>query len=161
MIIHTYQTISPFPYTITSWWSIHTATFSTFSCYNLRMTNTCSNISTSSYVITSCRSMHTGTFPLPPVLYFHVNHHIPRLYHFHLCYNFIIINTYNNIFTFSNVITSSWSIHTETFSLSPMSLLHDDQHIPQLFHFLLSYLFYDFVMINTYQNFSTFSYVIT
>ena len=120
MIIHTYQTISTFPYTITSWWSIHTATFSTFSCYNLRMTNTCSNISTSSYVITSCRSMHTGTFPLPPVLYFHVNHHTPQLFHFLLCYNFVMINTCSNLFTFSYVISWCRRIHTATLPLSPM-----------------------------------------
>ena len=116
------------------------------------------NFFTSSFVITSWWSLHTATFPLLPFLSFHDDHYIPQLFHFFLCYNFIIIITYRNFSTSSFVISSWWSLHTATFPLLPLLYLYNDQYIPQLFHCLLCY---KFLMINTYRNFFTSSFVIT
>ena len=68
------------------------------SCQPIR---TYRNFSTSSFVITSWWSIHDATFPLSPMLYHDVDEYIPKLYNFLLCYNFTIITTYHNIFTFS------------------------------------------------------------
>ena len=116
------------------------------------------NFFTSSFVRTSWWSLHTATFPLPPFLELHDDHYMPQLFHFLLCYNFMIIITYRNFCTSSFVITSWWSLHTATFALPLLLYLHDDHYIPQLFHFLLCY---NFMMIITYRNFSTSSFVIT
>ena len=116
------------------------------------------NFSISSYVITSWLSLHTATFPLLPLLKLHDDHYLPQLFHFFLCYNFMMIITYRNFSTSSFVITLWWSLHTATFPLFPLLSLHDDHYIPQLSHFLLCY---NFMMIITYRNFSTSSFVIT
>ena len=114
--------------------------------------------STSSYVITWLWSLNTGTFPLPPMLLLYDDHYIPHLFYFFLCYNLIMIITYRNFSTSSYGITLWWSLHTAPFPLPPMLLLYDDHNIPHLFYFFLCY---NLMMIITYRNFSTSSYVIT
>ena len=138
MIIITYHNFSFSSFVITSWSSLHTASFPLsrtlklhnhvclpqlfhfFPCYNL-MIITYRNFFTSSFVITS--------FFL---------HYVPQLFQFLLCYNFMMINTYRNVSTFSFVITSWWSLHTATIPTPNMLYFHDDHYIPQLFHFLLT-----------------------
>ena len=119
--------------------------------------------------------MYTATFPLSPLLYLHAHQCIPHLFHFLLCYNFMLINAYRNFSFFSFVITSCWSMDKDTFPLSPLLSLNADQCIPQLFPFLLLYLHahqckqklfhfllcYNHILVNGYRNFSTFSFVIT
>ena len=121
-------------FVITSWWSLHTPTFSLlplllphddhyipqlfhfFLCYNLMMILTYRNFTTSSFVITAWWSLHSATFPLLPPLLLHDDHYIPQLFHFFLCYNFMIIITYRNFSTSSFLITSWWSLHTANFN---------------------------------------------
>ena len=104
----------PIPPVITSWSLIHTATFQLFSCYEVLMLNTSRNVTTSwwsrftatflRYIfhdISSCRPIHTATFPLSTMLHLHVDQCIPQLFHFLLCYNFIVIITYRNFSTSS------------------------------------------------------------
>ena len=176
MMIITYRNFSLSSFVITSWWSLHTATvallpliklhgdhyipqlFPFLLCYNLIMIITYRNFSTSSFVITSWWSLHTATFPLLPFLSVHDDHYIPQLFHFLLCYNFMMIITYLNFFTSSFVITLWWSLHTATFPLLPLLKLHDDHYIPQHFPLLLCY---NFMMIITYRNISPCSFVIT
>ena len=101
---------------------------------------------------------------------------MPELFHFLLCYNFMMIITYRNFSTSSFVITLWWSLHTATFSVPPLLQLQYDHYIPQLFPFLLcynfmmiithrnfskSFFFYKFMMIIIYCNFSASSFVIT
>ena len=123
---------------ITSWWLLHTATFSLlpllslhddyyipqlfhfFFCYNFMMIITYRNFCTSSFVITLLWSLHTAKFALLPLLSLDDDHYIPQLFHFLLCYNFMMSITYRNFFTSSFVITSWWSLHTATFPLHPM-----------------------------------------
>ena len=116
------------------------------------------NFSLSSFVITSWWSLHTATFPLLPLLSLHDDHYIPQLFHFFLCSHFMMIITYRNFSLFSFVLTSWWSLHTETFPLLPLLSLHNDYYIPQLFHFFLCC---HFMMIITYRYFSLPSLVIT
>ena len=116
------------------------------------------NFSTSSFVKTSWWSLHTATFPLLPLLKLHDDHYIPHLFHFLLCYNFMMIITNRNFSTSSFVKTSWWPLHTGTFPFPPLLYLHDDHYILQLFPSLLCY---NFMIIITYRNFSTSSYVIT
>ena len=111
-----------------------------------------------SFVITSWWSLHTASFPLLPLLSVHDDHYIPQLLSSLLCYNFMMIITYRNFSLPFFVITSWWSLHTATFPLLPLLSLHDDHYIPQLFHF---FLFDNFMMIITYRNLSTSSFVIT
>ena len=115
------------------------------------------NLSVSSFVITSWWSLHTATFPFPPMLYLHDDHYMPQLFHFFLCYNFVIIITYRNFSLSSYVITSWWSLHTATFPLLHLLSLHDDHYIPQVYPSLLCHNF----MIITYRNLCTSSFVIT
>ena len=110
------------------------------------------NFFTSFFVITSWWSLYTATFPLLPFLSVHEDPYIPQLFHFFLWYNFIMISTYRNFSTSSFFISSWWSLHTATFPLLPFLSVHDDHYIPQLFHF---FLFYQFMMIITYRNFSS------
>ena len=101
---------------------------------------------------------------------------MPQLFHFLLCYNFMIITTYRNFCTSSFFITSWWLVHTATFPFPLLLSLHDDHYVPQLLHFVLCYIFmminkyrnfshfllsYNFMMIITYRNFSTSSFFIT
>ena len=116
------------------------------------------NFSSFSYIITSCWSMYTATFPLSHLLELNGGQCIPQLFHFLLCYNFLLINAYRTFFFFSFVITSCWWMHTATFQLSPLLSLNANQYTLQLFHFLLCY---NFMFIIAYLNFSTFSSVIT
>ena len=74
------------------------------------------------------------------------------------CYNCMIIITYRNFCTSSFVITLWWSLHTASFPLPPFLELHDYYYIPQLFPFLLCY---NCMIIITYRNFCTSSFVIT
>ena len=126
----------------TSWWSRFTATFLHYIFHD----------------ISSCRLIHIATFPLSTMLHPHVDQCIRQLFHFLLCYNFMVIITYRNFSTSSYVITSWWSLHTATFPLPPIRLLYDHYYIPQLFLFLLCY---NFMIIITYRKFSPFSYVKT
>ena len=176
MIIITYRNFSVSSFVLTSWWSLHTATFPLlplFSlhddhyipqlfrfllCYNFMMIITYWNFFTSSFVFTSWWSLHTATFPLLPLLFLYDDHYIPQLLHFILCYNFMMIITYRNFFTSFFVIPSWWLLHTASFPLLPLLSLHDDHYIPELFHFFLCY---HFMMIIKYRNFSTSSFVIT
>ena len=116
------------------------------------------NFSISSFVIDSWWSLHTATFPLPPLLLIHDDHYKRQLFHFLLCYNFVMIITYRNFSLSSFGITSWWSLHTATFPLLPLLKLHDDHYIPRLFPFLLCY---NFMMIIRNRNFSTSSFVKT
>ena len=116
------------------------------------------NFSFSSYVITSWSSLHTASFPLSRTLKLHDHVYLPQLFHFFACYNLIMIITYRNFFTSSYVVTSWHSLHTATFPLLPLLSVHDDHYIPQLFPSLLCY---TFIMIITYRNLSTSSFVIT
>ena len=138
MIIITYRNFSTSSFLITSWSSLHTATFPllpllsvyddhyipqlfpSLLCYNFMIIITYRNFFTSSFVITSWWSLHTATFSIPPLLSVHDDHYIPKLFHFLLCYNFMMIITYRNFFTFSFVITLWWPLHTATFSLAPL-----------------------------------------
>ena len=115
------------------------------------------NFSSSSFVMTSWWSLHTATFPVLPLLWLHDDHYIPQLFHFFLCYHFMMIITYRNFSTSSFVISSWWSLDTATFPL-PLLSLHDDHYKPQLIHFLLCF---NFMMIITCRNFITSSFVIT
>ena len=116
------------------------------------------NLSTFFYNVTSWRPLHTATFPLLPLLSVHDDHHIPQLFTSLRCNNFMMIITYCNFSTSSFVITSWCSLHTATFPLLPLLQLHDVHYIPQLFPFVLCY---NFMMIITYRNFSTSSFVTT
>ena len=116
------------------------------------------NFFLSCFVITSWWSLHIATFPLPPLLELHDDHYIPQVFPFLLCYNFMMIITYHNFFLSCFVITLWWSLHIATFPLPPFLELHDDHYISQVFSFLLCY---NFMMIITYCNFSTCSYVLT
>ena len=138
MMIITYRNFSLPSFVITSWRSVHTATFpllpllsvyddhyipqlfSFLLCYNLMMIITYRIFSLPSFVLTSWWSLHTATFPLFPFLAVHCDHYIPQLFHFFLCYNFIMIITYRNFSTSSFVITLWWSLHTATFPLLPL-----------------------------------------
>ena len=116
------------------------------------------NFCSSSFIITLWWSLHTATFPLPSLLQGHDDHYKPQLFHFLLCYIFMMIITNRNFSTSSFFITSWWSLHTATFPLLPLLSVYDDLYIPQLFSSLLCY---NFMMIITYRNFSTSSFVIT
>ena len=158
MMINAYCNFFTSSFVTTSWWSLHTATFTL-----------------SSFVITSWWSLHTATFTFPLLLLLHDDHYIPQLFNlivcynfmmiityrnfsfFYLCYNLMIIYTYRNFLPFSCGITWWWSLRTPTFPLPRMLKLHDDHYIPQLFHFLLCY---NFMVISTYRNFRTSSFVI-
>ena len=125
-------------FVITSWWLLHTATFSLlpflslhidyytpqlfhfFFCYNFMMIITYRNFSTSSFVTTLWWSLHTAKFALLPLLSLYDDHCIPQLFHFLFCYNFLMSITYRNFFTSSFVIPSWWSLYTATFPLHPM-----------------------------------------
>ena len=138
MMIITYRNFSTSSFVITSWWSLHTATFPfplflslhddhyipqlfhLFLCYNFLLIITYRNFSTSSFLITSWWSLHTATFLLVPLLQLYDDRYLPQLFHFFLCYNFMMIITYRNFFTSSFVITSWWSLHTATFPLLPL-----------------------------------------
>ena len=130
-LIHT--STLPIPPVRTSWALIHTATFQLFSCYEVLILNTSRNVTTSwwsrftatflHYIfhdISSCRQIHIATFPLSTMLHPHVDQCIRQLFHFLLCYNFMVIITYRNFSTSSYVITSWWSLHTATFPLPPI-----------------------------------------
>ena len=137
MMIITYHNFFTSSSVISSWWSLHTASFplfsllsvhddhyipqlfSSFLCYNFMMIITYRNFSFPFFVITSWWSLHTATFPLLPFLSVHDDHYIPQLFHFLLCYNFMMIITYLNFFTSSFVITLWWSLHTATFLPPP------------------------------------------
>ena len=137
-MIITYRNFATSSIVITSWWSLHTATFpllpllsvhddhyipqlfSSLLCYNCIVIITYRNFSLPSFVITSWWSLHTATFPLLPFLWVHDDHYILQLFHFFLCYNFIMIVRYRNFSTSSFVITSWWSLHTVTFPVPPM-----------------------------------------
>ena len=111
MIIITYRNFSLPSIVITSWWSLYTATFpllpllsvhddhyipqlfSSLLCYNFMMIITYRNFSTSSFFISSWWSLHTATFPLLPLLSLYNDHYIPQLFHFLLCYHFMMIIT--------------------------------------------------------------------
>ena len=69
-----------------------------------------------------------------------------------------MIITYHNFSLSSFVITSWWSLYTATFPFPPLLLIDDDHCRPQHFQFFLCY---NFMMIITYRNFSTSSYVVT
>ena len=116
------------------------------------------NFSLFAFVITSWWSLDTASFPLLPLLKIYDDYYIPQLFPFRLCYNFIMIITYRNFSTSSFLKTSWWSLLTATFPLLPLLKLHDDHYIPQLFPFLLCY---NLMMIITYCNFSTSSFVKT
>ena len=159
MLIITYHNFSLPSFVISSWWSLHTATFrllpllsvhddhyipqlfSSLLCYNFMMIITYRNFSVSSFVITSWWSLHTATFPLLSFLSVHDDHYIPQLYHFFLCYNFIMIITYRNFFHFFLCYNFMMIITYRNF-----------------FHFFLCY---NFIMIITYRNLFTSSFVIT
>ena len=126
--------------------------------YNFIMIITYRNFFTSPFLRTSWWSLDTATFSLPPLLQLYDDHYIQQVFHFLLCYNFMMIITYSNFFTSSFVRTLWWSLHTATFSLRPLLELYDDHYIPQLFHFRLCY---NFMMIITYSNFFTSSFVRT
>ena len=137
MMIITYRNFSLSAFVITSWWSLHTATFPLLPllklyddyyipqlfpfrlCYNFIMIITYRNFSTSSFVKTSWWSLHTATFPLLPLLKLHDDHYIPQLLLFLLCYNFMMIIIYRNFSSSSFVINSWWSLQTATFPLPP------------------------------------------
>ena len=174
-MIITYPNFCTSSFVITSWWSLHTATFPLLPLlklyddnyipqlfpfrpfYNFIMIITYRNFSTSSFAITSCSWLQTATFPLLCLLYFHDDHYIPELFPFLLFYNFMMIITDRNFSTSSFVINSWWLLQTATFPLPPLLKLHDDHCKPQLLHFLLCY---NFMMIITYRNFSLSSFVI-
>ena len=138
MMIITYRKLSTSSYVVTSRRSLHIATFPLLPllsvhddhytpqlfppllCYHFMMIITYRNFSTSSFVITSWWLLHTATFSLPPLLELHDDHYIPHLFHFLLCYNFMMIITYCNFSTSSFVITLWWSLHTAPFSLPPL-----------------------------------------
>ena len=138
MSTDTYRNFSTFPYVIPSCRSIHTATFPlhpmlylhvdqyipqlfhSILCCNFMVIITYRNFSTPAFVLTSWLSLHTATFPLHPMLKLYDDHYIPQLFHFLPCFNFMIIVTYRNFFTFSYFITSWWSLHTATFPPHPM-----------------------------------------
>ena len=168
-LIHT--STLPIPPVITSWSLIHTATFQLFSCYEVLMLNTSRNVTTSwwsrftatslHYIfhdISSCRLIHIATFPLSTMLHPHVDQCIRQLFHFLLCYNFMVIITYRNFSTSSYKLTLWSLLHTTTFPLSRTLKLHDHVYLPQLFHFLLCC---NFMTLITYRNFSTSSLVIS
>ena len=116
------------------------------------------NFSTSSFVITSWWSLHTATFPLFPLLSLHDDHYIPQLFPFLLCCNIMMMIT---TATFAVLpFLSLYDDHyiPQHFSLRRWLSLLDDHYVPQRFHFLLCY---NFMMIITYHNFSTSSFVIT
>ena len=133
MMIITYRNFSTSSFVISSWWSLHTATFPLppllllhddhyvpqlfhfFLSYQFMMIITYHNFSTSSFVITKWWSIHTATFPLLPLLQLHDDHYIPQLFHFFLCYQFMMIITYRNFSLPFFVITLWWSLHTATF----------------------------------------------
>ena len=137
-MIITYRNFSTYSFVITSWWSLDTATFPLLSllsvhddhytpqlfhfflCYNFKIIITYRNFSASSFVLTSWWSLHTATFPFLPWPSLHDDHYIPQLFHFFLCYNFMMIITYRNFSTSSFVITWWWSLHTATFALLPL-----------------------------------------
>ena len=86
MMIMTYRYFSTSSFVVTSWWSLHTATFQLLPllslhddhyipqlffflvCYNFMMILFYPNFFTFSFVITSWQSLHTTTFPFPPLL---------------------------------------------------------------------------------------------
>ena len=176
IMIITYRNFSTSSFVITSWWSLHTATFPLLPllklhedhyipqllqflfCYNFMMIIIYRNFSLSSFVITSWWSLETATFPLPPLLKLYDDHYIPQRLPILLCYNFMMIIIYRKFGTSSFVITLWWSLHNATFPFPPLLYLHEDHYKPQLLHFLL---FYNFMMIITYRNFSLSSFVIT
>ena len=176
MMIITYRIYSTSSFVITSWWSLHTATFPlllllslhddhyipllfpSLLCCNFMMIITCRNFSTCSFVITSWWSLHTAAFALLPLLSLYDDQYIRQLFIFLLCYNLMLIITCRNISTSSFVITLWWSLHTATFPFPPMLLHHDHHYIPQRFHFFLCY---HFMMIITSRYFSLPSFVIT
>ena len=138
MMIITYRLFFTSCFVITSWWLLHTATFSllpllsvpddhyipqlfsSFLCYDFMVIITYRNFSLPSFVITSWWSLHTATFPLLPLLSVHDDHYIPQLFSSLLCYNFMMIITYRNFSTSSFFISSWWSLHTATFPLLPL-----------------------------------------
>ena len=111
MMIITYRNFSLCSFLITSWWSLHTATFHfppflwlhddhyipqllyVLLCYNFLIIITYRNFCTFSFLITWWWSLHTATFPIPTFLWLHDDHYMPQLFHFLLCYNFIMIIT--------------------------------------------------------------------
>ena len=133
MMIIIYRNFSLSSFVITSWWLLHTATFSLapllelhddhyipqlfpfLLCSNFMMIIIYRNFSLSSFVITSWWLLYTATFSLPPLLELHDDYYISQLFHFLLCYNFMMIITYLNFSTSSYFITSWWSLHTPTF----------------------------------------------
>ena len=163
-------------FVLTSWWSLQTATFPFlpflklhddhyiaqlfyfFLCYNFMKIITNRNFCTSSFFKTSWWSLQTGTFPFPTFLKLHDDHYIAQLFHFLLCYKFMMIITNRNFCTSSFVITSRWSLYTASFSLPPLLKLHDDYNKPHLFFVLLGY---NFMIIITNRNFSNSRFVIT
>ena len=176
MMIITYRNFCTSSFVITLWWSLHTATFPFppmllhhdhhyipqrfhfFLCYHFMMIITYRYFSLPSFVITSWWLLHTATFSLLPLLSLHDDYYIPQLFHFFFCYNFMLIITYRNFSLSSYVITSWSSLQTATFQLLPLLSLYDDYYIPLLFPSLLCY---NFMMIITYRNFLTSSFVIT
>ena len=120
MMIITYHNFSTFSFAITSWDYYIPQLFHFFLSYHFMMIITYRNFSTSSSVITSWWSLHTTTFPFLPLLKLHDDHYISQLFHFFLCYHFMMIITYRNFSTSSFVIASWWSLHTPTFPLPPL-----------------------------------------
>ena len=97
-MIITYRNFCTSSFVITSWWSLHTATFPLLSLYK-----------------TTGWSLYTATFELPPLLKLFDDHYKPQLLHFLFSYNFMMIIICRNFSLSSFVITTWWSLYTATF----------------------------------------------
>ena len=138
MMIITYRNFSTSSFVISSWWSLHTATFPLLPLlsvhddhyipqlfrfllfYNFMMIIPSRNFSTFFFVLTLWWSLHTVTLPFPPFLSPYDDYYVPQLFHFFLCYNLMMIITYRNFSISSFFITLWWTLDTSTFPLLPL-----------------------------------------